>query len=179
MIACVSPGQNSSDHTINTLRYAERLKERNAYDYEALARAQQEGKAVQDNLDNIRVVEDGDEPEKDEPEREELEREEVKKQPKPKKPAVALAVPVKPVRMNAGYNAKKPKEKEKAEPMEIDNNKEEEKEKEKEKEKEEEEGEGEGKSKLKYYYNVDKSGAEKDWQNLKNTIHAKDGKGIK
>ena len=29
MIACVSPGISSVDHTINTLRYAERLKERN------------------------------------------------------------------------------------------------------------------------------------------------------
>lgn len=26
MIACVNPGSSSSDHTINTLRYAERLK---------------------------------------------------------------------------------------------------------------------------------------------------------
>ena len=28
MIACVSPGNSSSEHTINTLRYADRLKER-------------------------------------------------------------------------------------------------------------------------------------------------------
>ena len=28
MIACVSPGRSSADHTLNTLRYAERLKER-------------------------------------------------------------------------------------------------------------------------------------------------------
>lgn len=28
MIACVSPGKSSADHTLNTLRYAERLKER-------------------------------------------------------------------------------------------------------------------------------------------------------
>ena len=27
MIACVSPGSTSADHTINTLRYADRLKE--------------------------------------------------------------------------------------------------------------------------------------------------------
>lgn len=26
MIACVNPGTSSSDHTVNTLRYAERLK---------------------------------------------------------------------------------------------------------------------------------------------------------
>lgn len=29
MLACVCPGSSSSDHTLNTLRYAERLKERN------------------------------------------------------------------------------------------------------------------------------------------------------
>ena len=28
MLACVCPGNSSSDHTLNTLRYAERLKER-------------------------------------------------------------------------------------------------------------------------------------------------------
>lgn len=28
MIACVSPGTSSADHTLNTLRYAERLKDR-------------------------------------------------------------------------------------------------------------------------------------------------------
>ena len=27
MIACVSPGNSSSEHTLNTLRYADRLKE--------------------------------------------------------------------------------------------------------------------------------------------------------
>jgi len=26
MIACINPGSGSSDHTINTMRYAERLK---------------------------------------------------------------------------------------------------------------------------------------------------------
>ena len=26
MIACINPGSQSSDHTVNTLRYAERLK---------------------------------------------------------------------------------------------------------------------------------------------------------
>jgi kinesin family protein 2/24 len=29
MLACVCPGSTSADHTLNTLRYAERLKERN------------------------------------------------------------------------------------------------------------------------------------------------------
>ena len=29
MLACICPGSSSSDHTLNTLRYAERLKERN------------------------------------------------------------------------------------------------------------------------------------------------------
>jgi kinesin family protein 2/24 len=28
MIACICPGSSSSDHTLNTLRYAERLKEK-------------------------------------------------------------------------------------------------------------------------------------------------------
>lgn len=28
MIACVSPGISSADHTLNTIRYAERLKDR-------------------------------------------------------------------------------------------------------------------------------------------------------
>lgn len=28
MIACINPGKSSCDHTLNTLRYAERLKER-------------------------------------------------------------------------------------------------------------------------------------------------------
>jgi len=28
MLTCVCPGSSSSDHTLNTLRYAERLKER-------------------------------------------------------------------------------------------------------------------------------------------------------
>ena len=27
MIACINPGSNSADHTINTLRYAQRLKD--------------------------------------------------------------------------------------------------------------------------------------------------------
>ena len=29
MLACICPGSTSADHTINTLRYAERLKEHN------------------------------------------------------------------------------------------------------------------------------------------------------
>lgn len=28
MIACVSPGSSSTEHTVNTLRYADRLKEK-------------------------------------------------------------------------------------------------------------------------------------------------------
>lgn len=28
MLACISPGRSSADHTLNTLRYAERLKDR-------------------------------------------------------------------------------------------------------------------------------------------------------
>ena len=30
MLACVCPGSSSADHTLNTLRYAERLKDRSA-----------------------------------------------------------------------------------------------------------------------------------------------------
>jgi kinesin family protein 2/24 len=30
MMACVSPGSSSVEHTLNTLRYADRLKERNS-----------------------------------------------------------------------------------------------------------------------------------------------------
>lgn len=30
MLACICPGSSSSDHTINTLRYAERVKEKSA-----------------------------------------------------------------------------------------------------------------------------------------------------
>lgn len=29
MIACINPGSSSSDHTLNTLRYADRLKQSN------------------------------------------------------------------------------------------------------------------------------------------------------
>ena len=29
MLACICPGSTAADHTLNTLRYAERLKERN------------------------------------------------------------------------------------------------------------------------------------------------------
>jgi len=28
MLACICPGSSAADHTLNTLRYAERLKER-------------------------------------------------------------------------------------------------------------------------------------------------------
>jgi kinesin family protein 2/24 len=28
MLACICPGSSSAEHTLNTLRYAERLKER-------------------------------------------------------------------------------------------------------------------------------------------------------
>ncbi len=30
MIACINPGSSSADHTINTLRYAQRLKDEKA-----------------------------------------------------------------------------------------------------------------------------------------------------
>jgi len=40
MIACISPGKSSADHTINTLRYAERLKDNGGVGYEKLAKMQ-------------------------------------------------------------------------------------------------------------------------------------------
>jgi kinesin family protein 2/24 len=33
MIACISPGSSSADHTLNTLRYAQRLKSNNSQVY--------------------------------------------------------------------------------------------------------------------------------------------------
>jgi kinesin family protein 2/24 len=36
MIACISPGSSSADHTLNTLRYASRLKENPGQGGEAL-----------------------------------------------------------------------------------------------------------------------------------------------
>lgn len=33
MIACINPGSSSADHTINTLRYAYRLKSNTSSDY--------------------------------------------------------------------------------------------------------------------------------------------------
>ena len=33
MLACVCPGSSAADHTLNTLRYAERLKERGPSQY--------------------------------------------------------------------------------------------------------------------------------------------------
>jgi len=30
MIACVSPGSSSADHSLNTIRYADRLKEKSS-----------------------------------------------------------------------------------------------------------------------------------------------------
>lgn len=43
MIACVSPGKNSADHTINTLRYANRLK----------SRTQSPGTQLDDEIEDI------------------------------------------------------------------------------------------------------------------------------
>lgn len=42
MIACVSPGKNSADHTLNTLRYAERLKDKSSLGYTHMAKLQSE-----------------------------------------------------------------------------------------------------------------------------------------
>lgn len=44
MIACISPGRTSADHTINTLRYADRLKDKSGGNYDALAKMQDEPK---------------------------------------------------------------------------------------------------------------------------------------
>lgn len=33
MIACINPGSTSADHTLNTLRYAQRLKSNNTSEY--------------------------------------------------------------------------------------------------------------------------------------------------
>ncbi len=37
MLACVCPGKSSADHTLNTLRYAERLKDNGSGDLTTLA----------------------------------------------------------------------------------------------------------------------------------------------
>jgi kinesin family member 2/24 len=41
MIACISPGSASADHTLNTLRYAQRLKSTNSQVYQAPEKAGQ------------------------------------------------------------------------------------------------------------------------------------------
>ena len=33
MIACINPGSSSADHTLNTLRYSQRLKSNSSQDY--------------------------------------------------------------------------------------------------------------------------------------------------
>jgi len=108
MIACVSPGKNSADHTINTLRYAQRLKENTEYDYEAGAAIKAQEKEGQQEIKQIEpdpVLEDD--------------------------PPIPAS---------------------------------------KEENKQLNEDEAEEKR---------RSGAEKDWEYLKNTIHEKDGKGLK
>ena len=62
MIACISPGSSSADHSLNTLRYADRLKERSnvqikpiKYEPEAYedVKPQPESKPVQKEIPNI------------------------------------------------------------------------------------------------------------------------------
>ena len=55
MIACVCPGNSSSDHTLNTLRYADRLKSKkvNMKQYGRLTRPQPESREVQDEQQSL------------------------------------------------------------------------------------------------------------------------------
>eukprot|EP01022_Parablepharisma_sp_SALTPOND_P023779 TRINITY_DN515_c0_g1_i1.p1 TRINITY_DN515_c0_g1~~TRINITY_DN515_c0_g1_i1.p1 ORF type:complete len:654 (-),score=68.82 TRINITY_DN515_c0_g1_i1:250-2211(-) len=48
MIACVSPGKTSADHTINTLRYADRLKEKAGGEYGSGGKAREEVKTIEE-----------------------------------------------------------------------------------------------------------------------------------
>ena len=51
MIACVSPGKTSAEHTINTLRYADRLKGR--------SENVQEGQVIKEKkINNIEAIAD-------------------------------------------------------------------------------------------------------------------------
>jgi kinesin family protein 2/24 len=72
MIACVSPGKNSADHTLNTLRYAERLKDKSSLGYTQMAKLQQDlGEAeeeVDDEDEEVAVVPHKEEPAKKKPE---------------------------------------------------------------------------------------------------------------
>jgi kinesin family protein 2/24 len=52
MIACVSPGSSSAEHTLNTLRYADRLKERPVQNNNSL-KVKPETKAIQNNYLNL------------------------------------------------------------------------------------------------------------------------------
>ena len=55
MIACVSPGKNSADHTLNTLRYAERLKDKLSLGYTQMAKLQSEPSNEDDIEDEVPV----------------------------------------------------------------------------------------------------------------------------
>ncbi len=53
MIACAGPGFSSANHTINTLRYSDRLKEKPTNNMNV--QAQNNQKNVQNNVNNIVV----------------------------------------------------------------------------------------------------------------------------
>lgn len=80
MIACVSPGKSSADHTLNTLRYAERLKDKSSLGYTQMAKLQQDlgepEEESEEEEEEIPVV-----PQKENP---------GKKNPEPSKPAKAI-----------------------------------------------------------------------------------------
>lgn len=77
MIACISPGKNSTDHTLNTLRYAERLKDKSSLGYTQMAKLQKD----------LGDSEDGVEPEEEEEEIAVIPNP-VKKKPEQSKPKV-------------------------------------------------------------------------------------------
>lgn len=52
MIACISPGKNSADHTINTLRYADRLKDKSS----SPGAAVRDRDVLQENLEPMQDV---------------------------------------------------------------------------------------------------------------------------
>ena len=54
MLACICPGSASSDHTLNTMRYAERLKERNPAHQQLVEQQRRQQLVEQEQTANIR-----------------------------------------------------------------------------------------------------------------------------
>ncbi|KAL4462102.1 hypothetical protein ABPG74_000947 [Tetrahymena malaccensis] len=52
MFACISPGSSSSDHTVNTLRYADRLKESNGIKQDVVKIIEEQSKAKRKKYNN-------------------------------------------------------------------------------------------------------------------------------